>query len=803
MKTHLDPATPQEHNLVKPEKASEWRPTNGTQPITIFTVKITNAGSIYQIIRIEPQVQPEVEVPQHNNHNIENDTSTPMTTPNFRARHPSQSFQTYLSRAQDWEAKLLTHVRFAHNISNVARRIDQCRTQQQSLIAITDYSYHQQTASYGWMICLPNGEALAECNGPNVGPPSGPRAAAWGILSVTTFLAKLLDYLQQPYNYMPMVHILSRNSKHTNYLRQRPGYPTLFCNITLANNWDILEQTHECIKQSQLTITWDNLTEYRKAFQQLTPAPFSLDQSLTDVRETTRDFARLYPEVQHTSPFLPASRCMLYSETSTFHAAYNKIFREAATIPVLQQYLQDKHNWSQETTDQIQWECLRQAIQKYKAATPNHLTKLVYNQLATPARKSKAGGQHWQDPTCPHCHLQPESFDHLLRCSDKDATDFRKNLIRSINSHCTKHYVPPTFQTFLIHSINTWLEQKQTTTLSTRTPQIRKLVISQNKIGWTNLTRGFLSKEWNTMLSSEIATGHQMKGSTSEFFSKLIVILWNEQTAFWKAYQDRRHAKATTIDKDKDTEKMTETKNEIKYLFSLRDTVLPAHTNSYFPQDLDTFLRHSTQSQLYAYVQNYGKAIKLSIKQHKDQSVANTRNIFTYQGFHRIEPNHNIAGNPPPPNLVDATTQHEPPTDPTPILPPTNIPPPAPNETGQATPIHATQVLTPRNRAQQSILATFTRRRPIREITTIPPAPPVDNHTVNIITPTNNMHQTVGEYINLMIRQPPPSNTSTTDTEETTTPPVIATRASPHYKHSKWRPAALVREKFSQYFRKR
>ena len=44
---------------------------------------------------------------------------------------------------------------------------------------------------------------------------------------------------------------------------------------------------------------------------------------------------------------------------------------------------------------------------------------------------------------------------------------------------------------------------------------------------------------------------------------------------------------------------------------------------------------------------------------------------------------------------------------------------------------------------------------------------------------------------------------STSDTEETNTPPVIATRASSHYKHSKWRPAAHVREKFSQFFRKR
>ena len=40
----------------------------------------------------------------------------------------------------------------------------------------------------------------------------------------------------------------------------RPHYPTLFCNATLANDWDILEQIHIHTTQFPLKITWGNNT---------------------------------------------------------------------------------------------------------------------------------------------------------------------------------------------------------------------------------------------------------------------------------------------------------------------------------------------------------------------------------------------------------------------------------------------------------------------------------------------------------------------------------------------------------------
>jgi len=222
----------------------------------------------------------------------------------------------------------------------------------------------------------------------------------------------------------------------------------------------------------------------------------------------------------------------------------------------------------------------------------------------------------------------------------------------------------------------------------------------------------------------------------------------------------------------------------------LRDKVLPAHIYTYFPQDLETFLKHSSPSQLQTYVSNYRKAINTSIKQHSDQSIANTRNILTYPGFQRdLNPTNpaqlplsgvTILGNQPeeptPANNADNNNEMNP------LQHPPTLPPPAPNEDTPAplAPAPPRPPLPTRKRIQQSILATFRRKRTTRETTTTSLDTPSDHPTINITLQSNNNHQTVGDYITQMTRPPTHSNTSTAETDETTTTPVIATRASPH-----------------------
>jgi hypothetical protein len=257
-----------------------------------------------------------------------------------------------------------------------------------------------------------------------------------------------------------------------------------------------------------------------------------------------------------------------------------------------------------------------------------------------------------------------------------------------------------------------------------------------------------------------------------------------------------------------DSDKLTEVKEEIKYLFSLREQTHTDHISTYFPKDLEIFLQHSTQTQLQAYIDNYGKAIKLSIQQNKAASTAKTRNIFTYLGFQQIKttaptekerPSRaTTTSNTTTPDITDILAE-APPT-----FPPTSIPPPAPNEHPSS---HGptTKTTTPapmHRRLQQTILNTLSRRRTIREITQNPQADPM--------RPANPRKPPEDNQINRDQIQDTPmqthysqASTSSIVTEDNTISPVNETRAPSPYKHSKWRTKASVREKFSQYFQKR
>ena len=210
MKQYTDPERPHTHTrLITTDKISTWRPPPRSLPITIFTVNIQQTGTIYQVIQPTPLAPRQAtDCIQANEPEEATEPDTPETHPIFRANTPSQKFQNHLTRSPEWEKSLLTNIKFANSPSYVSRRIEQCHHQHKNLVAITDYSAQQKNACYGWLLCLPNGEALAECVGYNLGLPSGPRASAWGLLSVVTFLGNFLEYLQQPPTYMPNVTIM-------------------------------------------------------------------------------------------------------------------------------------------------------------------------------------------------------------------------------------------------------------------------------------------------------------------------------------------------------------------------------------------------------------------------------------------------------------------------------------------------------------------------------------------------------------------------------------------------------------------
>lgn len=95
--------------------------------------------------------------------------------------------------------------------------------------------------------------------------------------------------------------------------------------------------------------------------------------------------------------------------------------------------------------------------------------------------------------------------------------------------------------------------------------------ISQAKIGWYRMLKGFLSHEWERYLENTFCVWSRQIPAPAyfdhtQFFSGLIKVMWSAQSTFWNHYQALIH-KNTEKHKTSE-ERRNQTKAEIRYLYS-------------------------------------------------------------------------------------------------------------------------------------------------------------------------------------------------------------------------------------------
>jgi hypothetical protein len=125
----------------------------------------------------------------------------------------------------------------------------------------------------------------------------------------------------------------------------------------------------------------DYINHQTKTDIQSTPM---LKQRLITTKDIARDYLKTLDSQNTMSPFLPTSQCMLIHDHTTIHGRYNTAYRDAVALPEMISYMKKKHQWQTGTADLIHWKWFKSAVRRHSHASSNHLTKLVYNQLATP-----------------------------------------------------------------------------------------------------------------------------------------------------------------------------------------------------------------------------------------------------------------------------------------------------------------------------------------------------------------------------------------------------------------------------------
>jgi len=89
-----------------------------------------------------------------------------------------------------------------------------------------------------------------------------------------------------------------------------------------------------------------------------------------------------------------------------------------ATSPDYRDYLQQKHDWTQADSYEVNWNAIKLAMKHVKQTEWRNLQKFLHDWL--PYRASHWQGKISQDETlCPSCQHAPEDHWHFLECPNQ------------------------------------------------------------------------------------------------------------------------------------------------------------------------------------------------------------------------------------------------------------------------------------------------------------------------------------------------------------------------------------------------
>jgi hypothetical protein len=615
----LQPLKSDDYSIYRLHTATTWKPSDDAYPIQVQRIPNRDGSSTFSAT-----------IPS----DLLTRTHPVGTIPCISA---PMSFDQYLKSIPKLDYYLLKHTSFPKCARTTMQDIQRLSSQGAILYKVSDGSMKNQSLSFGWVLGTNCGQKLAWGKGPGYGTDTSHRAEGWRKLAAAKFLFHLSKFTGTPYSPSTRIISFADNKGLITTLCRRTHYTTPYPNACLKPDWDLTEeifQTYRSTDISQLTFSWvKGHQDSQKPLQQLAGAVEAQYNVTAD--QLSDEFMVANPRSRPLSPITHSARCTLIIKGATIHSHFTKAIRDASSLPELYGYLRAKFQLTKEIFQTINWTWFQTAACNYNH-TDNHLMKLVYDQLPTRYTKSTKGGQSWLPVTCRFCDLEPETFEHLLKCDHSAGKDFRTALPRSIRSYCATRGAPHNFQVTIITAIEDWLRDKSPLqNIKNRAP-VHSLAAIQARIGWSSFVKGFVAKQWQDYLEHELNSTHSQTADqpfdTDSFFPALIKCMWAQYTKFWTSHQQNLHAPTPTMNDD--PVQLQELRLEIQQLHTLKGQVLSHHHNSYFPSDIDHFLQSSTISQLKTYVNNYKPAIYQRIKAAKQLS-SKTRKLHQYTGFNR------------------------------------------------------------------------------------------------------------------------------------------------------------------------
>jgi len=219
------------------------------------------------------------------------------------------------------------------------------------------------------------------------------------------------------------------------------------------------------------------------------------------------------------SVFLPVPMTSyVYHVGKPISGDLSKYLRENISEDDYCRYIRTKFDWDTITLAEIHWDALSKAKRSKNSPPDKFWNKIGHDRLATEILLHREG--RTSSPRCLRCHLEDETFAHILSCPSSTATDWRDQFLVKLKKWLQHHSTPSSLVEEIYSNVKAWMHHRSPTNES-----------YQTAIGWESLFCGHSTVQWSYVNESADQTP-PMTGD--QWQQQLIAFIVNGTYDAWK-----------------------------------------------------------------------------------------------------------------------------------------------------------------------------------------------------------------------------------------------------------------------------
>jgi hypothetical protein len=470
-------------------------------------------------------------------------------------------------------------------------------------------------SSFGWIVVM-NKTIVAMGRGPAAAHPDlaeSFRAEGYGLAAVSILLTIIVEH----FNVEKQNHVWKFYIDNKAMIQRMQSYrwKGKISKANLRSDADITNIADDYLQNfPAILIHVKSHQDNEKAFEELSFA--AQLNVMADAQATQQHDTMDKPLVTVTN----SQPLLVIDDIPITRDSQKWILEKAGEIPI-RQYYEDKYGWEKDTFHDIDWETQKKAISTYPDNDQRRILKFNHEWLPTSKRMFREGTDKL--PSCRICNHLEETNDHLLTCTRDIQEHTRHQIIEFLWKDTMNHGNSELNNILELALTESPHNENWTPILSAVSPNLRKCIIQQNKIGWKQLYKGRMTKEMKVFMEQHYRNLQvdSRRYTGTRWCKTLIRNIWNTVLQLWKQRNKIIHGETTKVQNSTTKERL---EKRVHKCFEFRDNLKREDREKIFYTDAHTLLQEE-QRYIKAWIKLAERIIKITKKRtRKDNKFSQT-----------------------------------------------------------------------------------------------------------------------------------------------------------------------------------